>query len=45
MKSLLGAIIIAVIMLAELSAAAPGMSRQAAFEHAAQDLLDFIGLR
>ena len=45
MKSLLGALIIAVIMLAELSAAAPGMNRQVAFEHAAEDLLNFIGVR
>ena len=45
MKSLLGAVIIAFIMFATLSAAAPGMNRQAVLEHAAEDVLDFIGVR
>ena len=45
MKSLLGALVIAFVMLATLSAAAPGLNRQAALEHAAENLLEFIGLR
>ena len=45
MKSLLGAVIVAFLMLATLSGAAPGMDRQAALEHVAEDLLYFVGVR
>ena len=45
MKSLLGVVIVAVLMLATLSRAVPGVDRPAAVEQLAQDLLYRIGVR